>query len=86
MNIPPRTADAVHRYRADPRPIFSFFSEGLIEISRPLTFHFVLPHMRTRGTQTTIALEHAGGNRECLLDIARWDFHWQRQYELDFQS
>jgi hypothetical protein len=82
MNIPARTADVVHRYSADPAQIFGFLSDGLIQPGRPLTFHLVAPHMHTRGSRIAIALEHTGGRKECLLEVPRWDFAWQRTYTL----
>ena len=36
-----------------------------------------LPHMHTKGKKMTLS---AMGTNECLVDIPRWDFHWQNQY------
>ncbi len=36
-----------------------------------------LPHMHTKGKK--INLSTTAGN-QCLVDIQRWDFHWQTQY------
>lgn len=36
-----------------------------------------LPHMHTKGKKISLT---ATGNNECLVDIQRWDFHWQSQY------
>ncbi|MCC6336290.1 MAG: hypothetical protein IT380_20175 [Myxococcales bacterium] len=36
----------------------------------------LLPHMHQLGKRITIR----GANDECLVDIPRWDFHWQQQY------
>src|SRR5262249_3084763 len=49
MTIPAHTADAKHDYSADPRPLFSFLSDGLIQAERPLKIHMIAPHMHTRG-------------------------------------
>ena len=39
-------------------------------------------HMHELGERGTIAVEHADGRRSVLLSIPRWDFHWQREYQL----
>lgn len=36
-----------------------------------------LPHMHTKGKKISMS---AGANDTCLVDIPRWDFHWQNQY------
>jgi hypothetical protein len=36
-----------------------------------------LPHMHTKGKKISLT---AGATNECLVDIQRWDFHWQSQY------
>jgi hypothetical protein len=51
--------------------------------SFPNTFGFglklwgFLPHMHTKGKKISLT---GGANDECLVDIQRWDFHWQSQY------
>jgi hypothetical protein len=80
MTIPAHAKDAVHEFSADPRPLFGFLSDGLIQVDRPLKIHFVAPHMHTRGTKQELALHHADGRKECMVDIPRWNFHWQRFY------
>ena len=80
MPIPARTADAVQRFSADPRPMFNIQTEGLVQNDKPLTIYAINAHMHTRGTRAAVALERAGGRRECMLEIPRWNFHWQRVY------
>lgn len=36
-----------------------------------------LPHMHTKGKKISLSVM---GTNECLVDIPRWDFHWQTQY------
>ena len=44
------------------------------------TVHGVFPHMHTLGT--TLRVERTRvGYTTCVLDVPRWDFHWQRFYE-----
>lgn len=39
-------------------------------------------HMHTLGVSARLSLIRAGGEEECVVDIPRWDFHWQGGYEL----
>jgi hypothetical protein len=41
----------------------------------------VAPHMHVLGTSIDVAIE-SGGADQCLVDVPRWDFHWQQQYTL----
>ncbi len=38
------------------------------------------PHMHTLGASQRTELVRADGTTECLIDVPRWDFNWQRQY------
>ncbi len=40
----------------------------------------ITPHMHYRGEDATYELVHAGGRREILLAVPRYDFNWQLQY------
>lgn len=42
----------------------------------PIKVWGLLPHMHTLGKRITIT----GANNTCLVDIPKWDFHWQQQY------
>ncbi|MEW6431573.1 MAG: hypothetical protein AB1730_08680 [Myxococcota bacterium] len=42
----------------------------------PIKVWGLLPHMHQLGKRITIR----GNDNECLVDIPRWDFHWQQQY------
>lgn len=48
----------------------------------PLVMHTVGLHMHLLGTAGKIVLERGDGTDDCLLDIERWDFHWQGAYGL----
>lgn len=39
-------------------------------------------HMHMLGSRLALDLHHADGSVERLLDIPRWDFHWQGAYDL----
>lgn len=42
----------------------------------------VFPHMHQLGSKIGVTLEN-GGESECLLDVPRWDFHWQQLFLYD---
>ena len=48
----------------------------------PLRVVSVTPHMHFLGTHERAELEHANGDRECLIDSS-WNFDWQRAYSYD---
>lgn len=41
-----------------------------------------MPHMHVRGTAYRYELQRADGTRRTLLDIPRYDFNWQLEYQL----
>lgn len=47
-----------------------------------LTVHSVGLHMHLLGTSAALTLERGDGSEDCLLEIPRWDFHWQGAYGL----
>ena len=42
----------------------------------PIKVYGFLPHLHQLGERITVR----GPSDECLVDIPRWDFHWQQQY------
>lgn len=74
MSIPSGDADVKHAFAYDPT---DFISGG-----QPFTIYTAGLHMHTLGTRAKLWIERAGGEEECLLDIPRWDFHWQGAYLL----
>lgn len=40
------------------------------------------PHMHTLGRTLRVDLDR-GGTNQCLIDVPRWDFHWQQGYFYD---
>ena len=36
--------------------------------------------MHTRGTRALLEIHHSDGTKECMLEIDRWNFHWQGAY------
>ena len=46
----------------------------------PITVIAVAPHMHVLGTKIRVDHVKADGEEECLVDIPKWDFHWQQSY------
>ncbi len=58
----------------------STFTSGM---ALPVTIYGVFPHMHTLGR--TIRVDHianSDGDEQCMVDVPRWDFNWQREYHL----
>ena len=81
MAIPAGRRRVVHSWSGDPRPLLAFFASDL-DLSRSFAIHSVMHHMHELGERGVIAVAHANGRRSVLLSIPRWDFHWQREYQL----
>lgn len=57
-------------------------SQALIALPTAVTVYGFAPHMHLRGLRMRFDLVHPGGRRETLLNVPRYDFHWQTRYEL----
>jgi len=73
MQIPAGEADVMHAFGADPT--------GILAGGKAIEVHSAGFHMHTLGTQGEIEIQRQGGGAECMLDIPRWDFHWQGTYK-----
>ncbi|MDC3961949.1 monooxygenase [Polyangium jinanense] len=73
MLIPAGEADVKHAFAADPT--------ALAPNPGPLTVYSAGLHMHTLGAYGSLRIERADGSSECLLDIPKWNFHWQGAYE-----
>ena len=51
-------------------------------ISTPTTIHVVAGHMHLLGASIRLELNPGTPRAKILLDIPRWDFHWQNAYTL----
>jgi len=54
---------------------YSFGSTSSFPV--PLRVSAVGAHMHLLGKSASMTVEHADGTETCLVDIPRWDFHWQ---------
>jgi Copper type II ascorbate-dependent monooxygenase, C-terminal domain len=82
MQIPAGQSDVVHKYSAPLTFYASAASGGEIAASAPLRIHSTGLHMHLIGRKISLRVERKDGARSCLLDIPRWDFHWQGSYAL----
>ncbi|MSP63949.1 MAG: monooxygenase [Myxococcales bacterium] len=80
MTIPAGATNQMYRFAFDPTPFFGMIPGLSIAPNKPFTLHSAAHHMHTRGTTGRIQIERADGTDECLLDIKKWDFHWQGAY------
>lgn len=72
MHIPPNQADVVHSFAFD-----ATFATG-----GPFQIYSAGLHMHTLGTRINAHAITAGGVDQCLLQIDKWNFHWQGSYAL----
>ena len=52
--------------------------------SKPGNLWGVFPHMHQIGSSIRVDLLRADGTQQCVINIPKWDFHWQGEYQ--FQS
>ena len=72
MKIPAFAPDTMHSFAFDPTP---FLSGG-----KPFLMYSANLHMHQLGTRAKLSLQRKDGSEDCLLDIPRWNFHWQGSY------
>jgi hypothetical protein len=53
------------------------------ELDEPVTIRIAAGHMHLLGSSVTIELNPDTPRAQVLLDIPRWDFHWQNAYALE---
>jgi hypothetical protein len=66
IELPPGEADIRH--------------DVTVRVPVDATIIGVAPHMHLLGTSLRMDLVRDDGQRECLADVPRWDFDWQRGY------
>jgi hypothetical protein len=72
MKIPAFAPDTMHSFAFDPTP---FLSSG-----KPFLMYSANLHMHQLGTRAKLSLQRKDGSEDCLLDIPKWNFHWQGSY------
>lgn len=71
LNLPPRTQEWVESQRM-----------SLSALPVNVRVWGVFPHMHTLGRTIHVDLNRQSGGDQCLIDVPRWDFHWQMAYWL----
>ncbi|HYV65729.1 MAG TPA: hypothetical protein VE964_05775 [Myxococcales bacterium] len=79
MLIPAGQSDVRHAFTFAPGAVLGLITNGALPPG-PFTVYGLGSHQHLRGTRNRLEIERANGARECLLDIPRWDFHWQGSY------
>jgi hypothetical protein len=69
-----------HTFLGEPRELFRILAG--MDFPNGFRIHSVLPHMHKLGLETRVTVQRASGEREVLVLIPRWQFHWQREYHL----
>lgn len=54
---------------------------GEATFSRNVEIFSMMPHMHVRGKSMTFTLTYPDGRTETVLDVPRYDFNWQLQYD-----
>ena len=81
MLIPAGEAEVTHTHSDDITKWASYLSLDLGRTENdPLWVHGAALQMLRLGKSGSISLRRSNGAEDCLLDIAGWDFDWQRSY------
>lgn len=81
MNIPAGEKDVTHSFVVDPTLLAPLISRTFVG-NKPLTLYATTMHMHQLGQSAFLKVHRADGGTECVVDIPRWDFHWQLSYTL----
>ena len=81
MDIPAYAMDATHDFAVDPTPYMDLLTQNVLAADKPFTLYSAALHMHTRGTHAVTRIDRAGGQKECMLQIDDWNFHWQGGYD-----
>lgn len=82
MEIPAGDPEVIHQHTADPRGFIETFI-GSTDVSDGFFIHAVMMHMHKLGRRGHVAVERQDGSRQVLIEIADYDFNWQRLYHLE---
>jgi hypothetical protein len=84
MDIAAGQKDAFHVFRHVGSDFTNRISNGLLAKTSAYEVHGAVLHMHTRGTWASLTVERAPPSQsQCLLELPRWDFHWQGMYLFD---
>lgn len=80
MSIPAGAADTEHGFQLDPTQYMSYLTANQVPNGQGFRMYGAGFHQHLLGTKGHLEINRADGSKECLLDVPRWDFHWQRSY------
>lgn len=69
LHLPPRTPEVVETSTLD-----------LSVLPFSVRVWGIFPHMHTLGRSIRLDINRGGTTPECMIDVPRWDFHWQMAY------
>ena len=69
-----------YSFAYDPTPYMGVLTGGAVSSTEAFRIYSASLHQHLRGTKSKLEVLHDNAATECLLDIPRWDFHWQRSY------
>jgi hypothetical protein len=81
MNIAAGDPDATHSFTLSAGLLGALRSGSALHAPQPLTVYSASLLMHLRGARAMLSLDRASGGQSSLLDIPRWDFHWQASYQ-----
>lgn len=81
MPIPAGVARVEHQFRLDPTAYLHTISGGALN-NGAVRVHAAGMHQHLLGTGGRLSIHRPDGSSQCVLDVPRWDFHWQRSYRL----
>jgi mono/diheme cytochrome c family protein len=55
---------------------------GVTPVTEPITLYAMSPHMHLRGKSLKWVVVYPDGREQTILDVPKFDFNWQFQYEL----
>jgi hypothetical protein len=77
MPIPAGSPSTVHTWALDPTFVMEYLTD-VIPPGSPFLMYTASHHMHQLGVRGRSEIERADGSVDCLLDIPRWDFDWQK--------
>lgn len=82
MTIPAGSPDTKHSFSFDPTGFLKTISGGVLQNNAAVRVHAAGFHQHMLGTGGRLEVNKPDGSSECLINLPRWDFHWQRSYRL----
>ena len=80
MKIPAYAKDTKHSFAFDPTPYMGAITGGVVGSNKAFKVYSASLHQHLLGASSRVEILHDNAPTECLLDVPRWDFHWQRGY------